>query len=356
MKESSVITINCRKGMKIADIYSKIKDTVKYNSNFFEITGLFRYGKAKNEKVLDEIGIHKYSYIKVLPHLVNSKYYDPERDDVKLLSNLDDNWRWSNPNINTPLSEEDFSKLVDFCDSLSVNSLSTMILGIDEIEWDGNKPPKGTYGYEKAKNTFYYGENYLSNSVIIARNYENKKYTVILSCETRFRNFAVIDKLIEFLGEIKSEKNYFAPEDENERAEWEKLQTEKGAKFKAMIEGISVLPLHDIQRQGGDNKRKVNVRKYIKDYLCNEGWNFKKGDPDERGIMIGIEKDDACLSIRIISGHNGHHIQTLLVYHSEKFYFLEPNVLYLDAEDESEIVKYFENLKMIKEHMDKSLS
>ena len=355
MKEYSIIKIACEKGIKIADIYSKIKDNVKINSNFFEFQNLFSYSNKKNEIILNEIGIDRYAYTKVLPHLVQSKFYEPERDDRKMLSNLDDRWEWSNPNINDPLSEEDFSKLVNFCDSLSVSSLSTMILGFDEIEWDGTKPEKGTYGYNKAKSTYDFGENYLSNSVIIARDYEVKKYTVIISCEKRFRELEVIGNLIEFLGKIQLEKNYFAPETNFERAEWEKLKSEKWTLYNSMFENIDSLPLQDITRQFGDNKRKVNIKEYIKNYLCTDGWDFRKKNADELGMKISIDKGDTCISMCVISRHNGHHLQVFLKYDNEKFCFSKSLKQTLDAEDEEEIKKYFQNLKIIKDHMYNSL-
>ncbi|MGM9635182.1 MAG: hypothetical protein ACI3YE_03425 [Candidatus Avispirillum sp.] len=358
MKEYTVIKIECEQGMKGLDIYNTVKESVKFNSNFFEFSDLFQHGResTKSRAEFEKLGLDKYFHIKVLEHLRKSQYYDPERDDRKLYSNLDFRWDWDNKKETASLDNEYFEKLISFGDRLKRFDVHSLMYGIDEIEWDGQKPARGTYGYEKAKSADYFGMNYLSDCVIIGRNYESKRYTVYLSCETRLRGLETVEKLISSLGKIKYERQYYAPESSAERTEWDNAYNEAAIKFKAptdsMEDFFDTLPHQDLSRYLMINRYEtsINVRKYQKQYLCTDGWKLEKCLPYEPYPFVSKEKGDTTVSIMIVPNHKGHYLQTLITYSSKRFDFCS-NINYIyELLDDDDARKYFENLKLIRDY------
>jgi hypothetical protein len=363
MKEYVVFKIKCKSGLGISEIYDKIKQTVKFNSNFFELNELYQFRpNIIKPKIYEEINLGKYAFVKALEHLKKNTYYSPERDDRRLISNLDARWALANENENEPLNEDDFSKLIEFCDELSSTDILTLMLGFDEIEWNGNKVEKGTYGYEKAKSTFDLGKNYLSNSIIIGRTGADlgKRYTVYLSCEKNFKDLGVVNEIVDFLGEIKEENYYFAPENSMEREEWTRAYECASFKFENAVLELEKLNLEKITKKELsldeqlfiEKNEKVNVRKHIKNYLCTDGWEIRKTLADECPIKVSKDKSDETISISIVSGHNGHHLQALLYYRSKKFLFTKHiHDLHCNMLLESSCEKYFENVKIIRDYL-----
>ncbi len=360
MKEYTVIQIVCKKETKAYDIYTAVKDTVKFNRNLFEFCGLFKHkDKVSSKKIqkFESLDLQRFYHVKVLEHLAKSPYYDSDRDDRKLFSNLDSSWDWSNKNNTESLNNDTFEKLIDFIDNLSLMDVSTIMLGIDEIEWGGNAVGHGTYGYEKAKSAFHGGENYLSNSIIIYKApYEHKPYTVYLSCEKRFRALDSVNDIITSLGKIKNEEAFYAPEDEAERKEWEQAYAEAELKFEAMKANLpdimNNMPEETKEYQEYQQGVSNNVRKIIKQILCTDGWEQKKNTVFSGvGTMVIKDKDDSSVAVIIDSLHGGQLLQALIFYVNPKFKLGLHTNYQCVAINEEEVAKYLKNIKYIADYV-----
>lgn len=365
MKEYTVVQIVCEKETKAYDIYTAVKDTVKFNRNLFELSGLFKHkdkvSSKKNQK-FESLDLQRFYHVKVLEHLRKSPYYDPEKNDVRLFSNLDNAWDWNNKEVTDSIDSAVFEEMIKFADGLKLSEVSTILLGIDEIEWDGNKVGHGTYGYEKAKSTHHGGENYLSNSIIIFKApYEHKPYTVYLSCEKRFRELDSVNGIIKTIGgKIRYEQTYFAPENEVERKEWERAYAEAEMKIKAietkLPDIMNNMPEETKEYQEYQQGVKNNVRKIIKQVLCTDGWEQKKNTVFTGvGTMVIKDKDDSDVAIIIDSLHGGQHLQTLIFYVNPKFKVgLHTNYI-CNAINEEEVAKYLKNVKYIADYVYQAL-
>lgn len=354
MKEYIVSEIRCKKNLKISEIYSYVKDKVKYNSNLFAFQNI-KLDSISGEckRIYNELNLDKYAYKKVLEHIAKTPYYNPERDDRRMVSNLNSIWNWCNESINTPLGVEDFESLVKFSDKLKSFDVSTLMLGLDEIEWGGSKVGKGSYGYKKADCTYGLGKNYLSNSLIVGRVGGDKTYTAYVSCESIFYELDIVKEIIDFLGEKISEVTCFAPECDAEREEWNVTAKDADNKFKAAMDGFNELALETIDKSGtADEKQKINIKKYINKYLCSDGWEVRKALADESPTVVHKMKQESDICISVVSGHNGHHLQALVYYRSKKFMFCEHiYALNVNSISESEIEKYFRNCVTIKNYL-----
>jgi hypothetical protein len=148
-----------------------------------------------------------------------------------MISNLDKCWEWHNEHTNESLSQDDFHDLMSFIDTLKAHDFASLVVGFDNIKWGEEQVNNGTYGYEKADGAYGLGRNYLSNSLIIGKTAENKSYTAYVSLEKRFRDLDIINQITESLGKIISEEVYFAPENKEEREEWNLKANEAKQKF-----------------------------------------------------------------------------------------------------------------------------
>lgn len=352
MTEYTVLKIQCEKDMTIADICKKVTDRVSYNRNLFSIQDLHpQIMRPSNLALYNSLGLERFAYTFVPEHIKQREYYDPAKDDRHMLSNLDNNWEWGNPSMHESLSEEELTQLITFLDKLKALDLSTMVLGLDEIEWDGTPVGKGTYGYEKADGLYGFGDNYLSNAVLLGRDHKNKNYTVHISCEKRFRELPIIQELADSLGKIKHEVNYFAPEDEEERQEWEKIAAQAKTRFEAALAGLSSLPLEKYEEMGtAGYSKKIDIKKYVKEYLCTDGWKLRKALPDEWSTIVCKEKGDATVSIGVSPYHNGHQVQTGVYYRSKMFKFAE-NLGYITDAHEDQIEIFFRDAKIVRDYL-----
>lgn len=358
MKEYVVLKINCHSGLTMREIFAHINEKVVSHSNFFAIQSLrFDVLDVKSQNLFRKIGLDGFSYKVVLPHLKETPTYNSERDDRRMISNLDRCWEWNNETCHDSLSEEKFSELITFCDRLHATDIATVILGLDEIEWGGQKVGKGSYGYQRADCTYRFGENYLSNSITVGRDYSSKNYTVCLSCEKRFSALPIIAEMAGFLGNVKEELTAFAPETEHEREEWEKAAGEAKQKLEDALACLKKLPLLPIEKwKRADESEKIYIKKHIKQYLCTDGWRLQKALPDEWPTIVCREKQDRSIKLSISSGHNGHHLQALLYYRSPMYKFGEhiPELSYNEISD-ADVEKYFVNAVTIRNYLDEML-
>ena len=358
MKSYTVFKIKCRDSLSMADLFAYLQDKVAANGHYFAIQGL-RYDALdkKKQKQFDDIGLDEFSYRVVLPHIAQSAGYDPDLHDYRMISNLDGRWNWPNPTCHELLPDERFSNLVAFCDRLGTLDIATMLVGLDELAWNGEPVGKGTYGYEKADCTYRFGENYLSNSVTIARDYQGKKYTACLSCEKRFVTVPIISEIVAFLGTVKQESTYFAPETQEERQEWNRMADDAKRRLDMAVARIEQLPLIPIERySSSDETKKINVKKLIKQYLCTNGWEERKALPDEWPSIVCKAREDRDIKLSIVSGHNGHHLQALIYYRSPKFsYSSSLSELHVNSISEADVESYFLNAVAVRDCLDEIL-
>ncbi len=357
MKEYTVLQINCKKGLTISEIYKKIRETLTFDRPLFAIQNLKTDGIGKDcRKYYEELDLDRFAYKKVLEHLKQSPYYDPERDDRRMLSNADGCWEWGNPKKTEALSSEEFEKLILFCDGLRTSDISTVLIGFDEIRWNGAATGKGTYGYQKADLSYNLGKNYLSNSVMIGRTYESKQYTAYLSCENQFKTTDAFSDLASFLGETKDTLTYFAPENDEERAEWETAAKDARLRLQSAVSELKNLSLHIIGNNISKEDKKINIRKYITKFLCTDGWSIRKAFSDEWPTVVGKDKDDVSIHLSIISSHNGHQLQSIVYYRSPKFVFTE-HIYELSCTDisEKDAENYFLNAQTIRNRLEELL-
>jgi len=354
MKEYTVLKVKCKKGIKIADIYDYVRETLHFDRNFFALQNIELGSISKQCRTLyDELDLDKFFYKVVLKHLKEHPNYDPQRDDRKMISNLDSCWNWYNEKENESLSKDAFEKMIAFCDALKTSDISSLILGMDEIRWDGKATGQGTYGYQKAAATYDLGKNYLSNSIIVGRIYDSKTYTVHISFEKRFGGLDVINNLVDFLGEKKTEMTYYAPENRDERVAWEAAAEEANIKFQNALAGLKCLELETIERRfcKDDENKKINIKRYINDYLCTDGWKIRKAYPDEWPTIISKEKEESEICLSIMSGDKGHHLQSLIYYRNKRFFFGDHihNLHCNDLAGQEEA--FFRNAKIIRDYL-----
>lgn len=356
MKEYVVLELKCDKDLTIADIYAKVTERVAHNRNLFVLQNLKLDRMTKsNQNLYNSLRLERFAYTVIPEHLRNVTDYETRRF---MHSNLDDNWVWHNPNPAESLSEEELRELITLLDKLKKADVSTMLLAFDEIAWDGSKVGKGTYGYEKADSTYNLGWNYLSNAVLVGRTYNKSEYTVYISCEKRFRDLSVVQELADSLGHIKRETSYFAPEDDNEREEWNKTAAQAEVKFKNAMEGIDSLPLEKFEKMGtAGTSKKIDIKKYVKTYLCTDGWKLRKARPDEWSILVAKDKEDATVTIGVSPWRNGHQVQTCVYYRSEKFKFVEniKNAGYITDAHEDQIEIFFRDTVIIRDYLNEAL-
>jgi len=356
MKEYKILTIQCPKEYNLTTIFSIIRKKVNSDKNFFYLRGLEPSDKLRTslKKIYDEIDLDRFSYLYIPDYLVQAGMTDRL---TWLYSNLDS--RWTSPNFNNicePLSGENFDKLLDFYDKLPRSRLLLdEVVGLDEIEWEGNKVAKGTYGYKKADAWIKLGSNYLSNAIIVSRFWRAKQYTVYISCEKQFSDLAVIREVAESLGKVKSEQSFFAPEGAEERAQWVETYKEAEKKFTKATEGIKELKLEKYENGMNDPSKIINIRQLLKKHLCDNGWSIRKKLPDEYGIMISKDKDDAVLSLSVMSRHNGQHLIIDACYRHKKFYFYDRLPIMMDGPDEEQIEIYLKNVRIIRDHLDEMI-
>lgn len=351
MKEYTILEIKCDKSLTFSEIHSIIDGKVKHNRNLFSIMGLQPERMTKDNLALFEsLEMDRFAYKFTLEHRVGKPDYNPQIDDRHLFSNLDENWKWHNPQVNDSVSDEFMERLTAFLDKVNANAMSTQVVVFDEIEWGGTPVGKGAYGYRKADATYLWPMNYLSNAVVVGRTYQSKTCSAYISCETIFRKLPVVQELAESLGKIKKEFTYYAPEDDAERELWDKEKAEAEAKFKSAVAGFENLRLEDHVKIGtAGTSRKIDVKKYIKTYLCTDGWKIEKPLPEDWSLVVRKRKGDASIGIGIDSRHNGHALQMIVCYKSRSFLFSE-HVEYISDAHEDQIEICIRNGQKIRDY------
>ena len=225
MREYTVVEVGCFKELTPADVYRIVEGSLPFHNPLFEIFGLFKYKPSVTKSLIkryEELGLNIYYQRIPNRNMQDKDYYEPEKHDYFLNSNLDASWEFSNPAKFERLEKSYFCDIVAFCAKLTSTQYSTYMLGFDEIEWDGKPVRGGTYGHKKAESVFKGGSNYLSNSLFISKiAYENKPLKAYISFEEKYKESGKIRDIIGQLGKEKGRQTYFAPESNEEREQLE---------------------------------------------------------------------------------------------------------------------------------------
>ena len=343
MKEYCTLVIKCKKELKLEDIFSFAEKKVQYNRNIFSFQNVHhRFISAKQRKYYEALHLEEYEYSIPL-----------KTRDLPMVSNLDERWLRCNGEKTNSLNGKEWADLIGFASLQTRYDAYSYFLGIDEIMWDGSSVEKGTYGLEKADSCYGLGYGYLSNCLIAGKKCNDKTFTVILCCEKKYRSLDIFAELIDYFGELKHEISLFAPENEAERAEWNHDAMVAKQKYQAALLGIRSFANERIPNtRGVDEKVKINIQKQIKNVLCADGWKIRKAHFDEYPTVVCKEKGDAEISLSLISGHNGHHLQAFLNYRSKKFSFSDDiHELFMNELDESLVDHYFAYTKKILDYV-----
>lgn len=351
MREFKSLKIKCRKGLKFSDVYLWLTEHVKFSSNRFNIS-IYADAPEKPAEYYD-FGFDKFEHILRLP--LNSP---PERQTLYYkVSNLNDCWQYPNANNQRVLTDAELKELAKLADQKRKFKHGAFQLTFDEIEWDGNPVCHGTYAYMKARADSFAYHSYMSNSLTLFDHFDG--FFCYLTFETRFENLEIISRAIEFIGEVKAEDVRYAPNDEAERREWDALQNLNKERMDAALAYTKEMPLIEVSDSRGSNfgsADAIDVRKYIKKYLVNDGWIMRKARADEWPTIIEKKRGDTRIVLSILSGHNGHQIQPMVDHRNEKFYVnghvYRMNIYKLAPCD---VDNYFQNLVKIRDYLYEAL-
>ena len=100
MTEYTVIEVSCFKELTPADVYRIVEDSLPFHNSLFEISGLFKYEPSVTKSLIEryeELGLNKYYQRISNRNMQDKDYYEPEKHDYFLNSNLDASWEFSNP-------------------------------------------------------------------------------------------------------------------------------------------------------------------------------------------------------------------------------------------------------------------
>ena len=368
MEKYNIIQFKLSDKNKAFAIMTELIKSIRHNSLLFEFWGVKDFDRI--QKDIPQIDLKKYEYEYYYKHMINSDWIPEEDKRVLVLSNLGEEWEDFNPYEQQSLSFDEFTALAEYFTKSKPRCYSTLMLGLDRIDWEQstNTDYYHTYGYEKAKSSFDKGKNYLSNSIIFSK--ESMKSTVYLtlSFHERFKSNIQIQRIIERCGKIAKSNILYAPSNEIERAKWNSIYEDNESKFNAMIEQlpdiIKNLPYQFNKKSLFPEpvpKDTINVRKIAKETLCSDGWKMLTSkDPENWGIAFkkkvgNIENEDSELLLFIDSLHRGHYLQTLIEYKSVYFSFKEHTNYSYELKDIDGVSKYVENVKIIGDYIFRAL-
>ena len=364
MQEYTIFEIRCNKGMKIADIYHEIiKRIPSHNRNLFAFHHLdWETNGIKSKALYEKIGLERFAYTAIPPAWENRDEI-PDYIYLDLVSNLDNRWEMYNKTNHESLSKSDFEDVIEFADSLKKYGIFQMIIGLDEISWDGNGVSSAAHHLDPVNFTSLLGKYYCSNSIIIGRTLEGMQYKAYLSCEKKYSDHPVVEEIIHALGQVSWSGDEKAPANEAERDALIEIWETNLKKVENIVNGISALPLKNISRPNWtfeqmnlEFEKKINTKKCIKQFLCTDGWYTRKAQGGEIPTVIAKKKgeDEVCLMIK--SSNGGHSLQALCGYHLDGFSYYN-NILELSPSilDETGVETFFQNAVMIRDHLYKEL-
>ena len=354
MESYHVLELECDRDLKLSDIAYYIANHLSYNRRLFEIGNIdisSIYSKQITA-IIDAYGLDRFTYEYRL-----RENYDP----TPIMSNLDaKTWLWGNPTYHENLSADAFAGVIEVCQRLKSTMCREYMIGFDEISWDGATAPEGTFGYEMPKATIFQGDRYLSNSVIITKDYVGKPNLIAyVSFESKYKELECIKQLIDFLGKIKREKELFAPSDDDEREEWDRVISDmrkKSEVFESLRTSLlSELPYEVIEpprdpfRVEPYPKERINIRKLEKELLCFDGWELKKKDPHFRSTVTSKTIDGVEYKMWIDTLHGGHYLQLWFSCSSPMFELSVHSAYCSNITDEVQAVNFMKNAAYLRD-------
>lgn len=343
MRKYNIVSLKCSKGVKVSELYAAVVENLTYHKVLFD-TGIDII--KSSEKLLHCLSRYRH----IILHGV-AQY------PMEILSNLNSAWRHENKSETGSLTEDELSELIKFADRRKMN----LVIAFDQVEWEPGYVIEGTYGFKKAD--YIYGpgehENYLSNCVIIKKDFFGKTLLCYAICEEKYRNTQAFNDVIKALGEITEEKVCYAPEDEKERGEWEKKYEEGKKRFEQLKSALTAaadeLPYRlscHIPLGVYETLPTINAKSIANGVLKTSGWEKTKG----KYIPLAYKKEfpSGTVTFLIDIIRRGHHIQTLLEYESIFFSFEDSGVQYCEPSTEEEVENYFKNLLILMKRIEES--
>lgn len=335
--------------LKILEVYNELAQMISYDKAFFEAAYLS-----------DEIIKNKFWADNQMQEFIYSRNlnyaWEPDKC-INIASNLNNLWEWENPNKCQSLTIKQVEELAKFIDKLPRKDYDSSFIILDNIRWDNNDIKEATCGYEKAKCTFGFGKNYLSNAIVLCNGTLEKSFMYVCR-EARFENNSAIYDILTKFGKLAGTEIYYAPDDETERAEWDVRQDIVQKSFKMMMENLSAyyekLPFKfELTYDSPTNP--INVKKLAKSKLEPYGWTLIKNAKGEKGIRFKKNHKDGELIAWVDSLDKGHYLQLLITYKSEKFYFHD-NIDYTwTLKNEEEVKQYCINVRNILKYVESVL-
>lgn len=342
MKEYRVIELKCGKGTKFSAYEMRLREIAQYNKVFFEA----QIQACDNTQPIRK-ALAKYEH---------TVLHGGGKRPLTLFSNLGSAWLRENVSNCEPLNRQELDALMKFGDSSGLMKAAFIFIVFDEVEWKKGRVTQGTYGYEKACKEYGEGE-YLGNAVILKRDNGGKSvYYATIVCEAELRNEPSVEALIKESGELLREDTYYAPENKEERAQWDEIYRREKEKIDRLdkmrlesykecnqnypyivtekIKALSVKEYCDLPP--------LNVRPIAGRIMKGNGWRPIKG----RSMCYIKEADGKAVEVYIAQAHKAHILQAMLTYSSKYFRFYY-SPIYGRPLDTEEAENFFKNLLYI---------
>jgi hypothetical protein len=350
MREYTTIEVRCRKELKIAEIFEFLSSKVQNDANLFSFRRAGqRFFSGKKRKLFDELNLAEFEYSYQMYWLENAS----RNTEMPMVSNLDDRWELGNESATRSLNESEWNRLVEFAGMLNSYDADSFFLGLDEIRWNGEPVRRGTNGTVRPDSGYGLGHGYLSNCVIIGKTYTDKTYIARICCEKEYRSLEIIDEIVEFLGKVNFEASLFAPEDDAERAEWERTITEAKQKLNSDLVGTRSIKLDPVKK-GVSLEKEINMPRLIKKTLCVDGWETRKPKYYERPTVIYKKKGEAEISLMVMSNRSRNRCYYLNVdmLYSNVYFNLGHTVFEsFSVDDEEQAVIFLNNVKKLADYV-----
>lgn len=345
MKEFTVTKIELKK-TKMSQVYLALKNKLESTEVFFELIGLKDEFWEKDFWAKNDMS--KYQYTKQLLAWVD--------EITTVASNLNLNWDRVGEKSQLPISHSQAFELIKFKEKISWH-YSTFLIGFDFNNLNERK-----YGYVKTEGYFGQGENYLSDSIIMAKDAFKEFYLYISESEEK-NNPITVNEIQELFPQAKviEENKYYMPSDEQESLEWEERYVQAKESIGKLKPGVKEIrknlkyELVNYPFCGGRYESTINVKKISKKLLEPLGWTLMKNKPGQKGLYYVKQHLDAEITLNVIALEKGHYIQFQIYYTGKKFFFCEPIDYVYHLMTEEEVEHYFENLCSIMEYIEETL-
>lgn len=287
--------------------------------------------------------------------------------EVTLVSNLGDCWENNSPNT-SDISNGETDRLATMIDKARPHTYYSAFICIDFIKWSNNTIAAGTYGFGKAKSIFDQGINYLSNSVIIAKEPFRKGCHIILSAEEAYcetEKYKSAEQMIITLSSNKvvDQIEYFAPDSEEDREKFnlsvrahnlwfENLKKELIMVYNQLPHQLKYDPnvlveINSERRVGLPKLTKINISGLLEKLAKEEGWHKRTVDCRSEGLIFEYCLKDLRLAFIFRNTYRGHYLQSAVEVNTpfyNEYWNTEYNVTIRDEEDAR---KYVDNTKMV---------